>query len=302
MKNSISATLRRILRDTELETQISERRYSKKRLKQLIKDAPPVLSLRDALSSGSAVIAEIKECSPSQGRMRKENVCDAPFAYKSSRIVKAVSVLTNISHFGRGMTMERLKAIKEQTGKPVLRKDFIITEYQVLQARAFGADAILLMANILDAEELKRLAEIANGLKMDVLFEVHTPEEVEDLPRGLTSIVGINCRNFDSRGGFRIARFFREWFSAKHDKSVNLSRFEFIDKLPAKCVKVAESGVHAGNCVSVFEKGFDAALIGTSLLTDSRGISAALKDFENVLVPHLAPSRATRKAVEPALA
>src|SRR4051812_35565346 len=169
MKDNISATLRRILRDTDRETELSEHRHSKKRLKQLIKDAPPVVSLRHALSSGPGLIAEIKECSPSQGHMRKENILEAPLAYKRSRMVKAVSVLTNVSHFGRGMTMERLKAIKEQTGKPVLRKDFITTEYQVLQARAFGADAILLMANILDPDELKRLAENALALGMDIL-------------------------------------------------------------------------------------------------------------------------------------
>src|ERR1043166_1770166 len=280
MKNNISATLRRILRDTEKETAISEHRFSRKRLKQLIKDAPPVISLRDALSSSSGLIAEIKECSPSQGRMRQENVHDAPFAYKNSRIVKAVSVLTNVSNFGRGMTMDRLKAIKEQTGKAVLLRDFMITESQVLQARAFGADAILLMANILDADELKRLAEAALALHMDVLFEIHSPDELKDLPQELASIIGINCRNFDSRAGFQIARLLCEWLSTRNDKSVILSRFDLIDKLPANCIKIAESGVNAANCVSVFEKGFDAALVGTSLLTDSRGIFAALKDFE----------------------
>src|ERR1043166_8014651 len=157
MKTEISATLRGILADTCREIAEDKSRTSAADMKRMARDAAPVISVSAALSAGNALIAELKECSPSQGQMRPQNVAEAVAAYKHSPVVKAISVLTSWNHFGQNMRVERLAAIKEQTGKPVLRKEFMLEEYQVYQARAHGADAILLMANILDADELRRL-------------------------------------------------------------------------------------------------------------------------------------------------
>jgi indole-3-glycerol phosphate synthase len=212
--------------------------------------------------------------------MRPENVTDAPRAYKESAAVKAISVLTSWNHFGEGMRVERMRAIKEETSKPVLRKDFIIEEYQVYQARAYGADAILLMANILEAEEMRRLSDLASELGMDVLFETHEAVELKALPEK-ARIIGINSRNFQGgASNFTIARLLRRWLGSGRDRSVDLSRFNYAKELPERVIKVAESGVSAGNCAEVFALGFQAILVGTSLLMDSRGVTAALHDFE----------------------
>jgi len=214
--------------------------------------------------------------------MLEANVKDAPVAYRNSRVVKAVSVLTNRTHFGAGMTLKRFREVKQRVGKPVLRKDFITEEYQVFQSRAFGADAILLMANVLTREELQRLSDTAFELGMDVLFETHSEAELEDLPPRV-EVVGINCRNF-TNSSFRFARLLRDlWLFQTTDKSVKTARFEYVGKLPPNAIKVAESGVHAGNCAAVFSKGFHAVLVGTSLLIDPRGITKALQEFEGAL-------------------
>ena len=286
MKDSqLSATLRRILQDTRAEIEADKSQQSLKRLKQIIPHAPPLRSFHGALKEGRALIAEVKEESPSQGRMRPDNVAHCVDAYRDSKLVKALSVLTSRTHFGKNMTVDWMKSIKERVGKPVLRKDFIIEPYQIFQARAYGADAILLMANILTSEEMASLSEIAFELGLDVLFETHCPEEVKQLPPS-AKIIGINCRSF--KGGstnFKLARFMRQWLGTKNDQSVSRSRFDYIGELPPNTIKIAESGVSAETCEEVFAKGFHSILVGTSLLMDKRGVQAALEDFESRLLP-----------------
>jgi indole-3-glycerol phosphate synthase len=182
--------------------------------------------------------------------------------------------------------MERLAATKQQISKPVLRKDFIIEEYQIYQARAYGADAILLMANILDPDELQRLSATAFELGMDVLFETHCTAELDGLPSN-AKIIGINSRSFEgglSLSNFKISRLLRKLPGAGRDHSVDLERFGYVGKVPAQKIKVAESGISAANCRKVFSLGFHSVLVGTSLLMDPRGIAAALLDFESALL------------------
>src|SRR5205807_6358031 len=88
-----------------------------------------------------------------------------------------------------------ISKIKAQVPKPILRKDFIFEEYQVYEARAFGADALLLMANVLDRDAMRRLFDLSRELGMDVLFEAHTKEEIESIPEG-ARLYGINSRKF----------------------------------------------------------------------------------------------------------
>lgn len=282
MKTEISATLRKLLADTQQEIEFDKSRKSLKRIKQMSRDGLPVLSFSAALSPGNALIAEIKERSPSQGKMRPQNVREAARAYKESPVVKAISVLTSWKNFGPDMRVERLRAVKAQTGKPVLRKDFMLEDYQVYQARAYGADAILLMANILEPDELRRLSDLAFELGMEVLFETHRASELDDLPPA-ARIIGINCRNFEGGlrpANFAVSRFFRQWLGARRDQSINTNRFEYAGRIAGGKIKVAESGVSAENCRAVFALGFHAVLVGTSLLMNPRGVAAGLKDFE----------------------
>ncbi len=235
-------------------------------------DAPPARDFADALSTdGFGLIAEIKERSPSVGPMRAANVSDAAAAYEESTVVRALSVLTNEHHFG--MTIDRLAIVRSQVTKPVLRKDFIIDEYQIREARAFGADAVLLMANVLDAARLRGFHDLAQELGLAVLFEIHTPEEIAALPAD-ARIIGINSRKFKSTTGFVGSSG-----QSTKDFSLAFDAFELVDQLPSATIKVAESGLTPGNLSTVREK-FDVALIGTSLLRDERGIRAAIEEFE----------------------
>src|SRR5262249_36119707 len=108
MKTDISPTLRRILADTQKEIAQDKAGHDLGAVKSMVRDAPPVRSFSQALSSGNALIAELKEASPSQGKMRPENVAEALVAYKESPVVKAISVLTSWNHFGANMRVERL--------------------------------------------------------------------------------------------------------------------------------------------------------------------------------------------------
>lgn len=279
MAASAPTILDRILVDVRAEIDGAQRLRSLADLRAMIADAPPVRPLDAVLESSFGLIAEIKACSPSVGPMRAENVTEAPAAYEESPAVKALSVLTNERHFGG--SMGRLQEIRSMVSKPVLRKDFILEEYQVQEARAFGADAILLMASVLDASRLKGFHELALELGMEALFEVHDEEEVAALP-AQARIVGINSRRFkapEESAGFAAVG---GQGSSQKDFSIRLDTFDLVDRLPAGTIRVAESGLDAGNVASVAEK-FHAALVGTSLLRDPAGIRAGLTAFEEAL-------------------
>jgi indole-3-glycerol phosphate synthase len=279
MASSAPTILDRILADVRLEIDGAKRLRSLADLRGMIADAPPVCPLDAALEPSFGLIAEIKASSPSVGPMRAENVTEAPTAYEESPSVKALSVLTNERHFGG--SMGRLREIRSMVSKPVLRKDFILEEYQVREARAFGADAILLMASVLDAARLKGFHELALELGMEALFEVHDEEEVSALPTQ-ARIVGINSRRFkapEESAGFAAVG---GQGSSQKDFSIRLDTFDLVDRLPAGTIRIAESGLDAGNVASVAEK-FHAALVGTSLLRDPAGIRAGLSAFEEAL-------------------
>jgi indole-3-glycerol phosphate synthase len=243
-------------------------------LKRMIADAPPLRSFSGTLSNGFGMIAEIKRRSPSGGDMRQENVERAPAAYAKSPIVKCVSVLTNTIDFG--MAIEDLTNVKAQAPKPILRKDFILEEYQVYEARAFGADALLLMANVLNRENMRRLFELSQELGMDVVFEAHTKEEIESIPQG-AKLYGINSRKFKAS---------EQTFANSTkgpDLSVELDTFSLINYLPKDAIKIAESGVGPSKLGEVIQMGYDAVLVGTSLLKAKAGIESTLNDFEKAL-------------------
>ena len=203
--------------------------------------------------------------------MRQENVERAPAAYAKSTVVKCVSVLTNTVDFG--MAIEDLSKMKAQVPKPILRKDFILEEYQVYEARAFGADALLLMANVLTRDEMRRLFELSRGLGMDVLFEAHTREEIESIPEG-AKLYGINSRKFKAS-----AQTFTDSTKGA-DLSVELDTFALINHLPKHAIKIAESGVKPSKLPEVIQMGYDAVLVGTSLLKAVSGIESILNEFE----------------------
>ncbi|MEO8206282.1 MAG: indole-3-glycerol phosphate synthase TrpC [Chthoniobacterales bacterium] len=261
---------------TDVRREIADAKAARPEVELLrrIQVAPPVRSLADALSGDFGLIAEIKERSPSMGAMRAENIRDAAGVYEQSPLVRAISILTNETHFG--MNIGRLEKLRATLSKPVLRKDFMLEEYQVLEARAFGADAILLMANVLDAPRMQALYALTKDLGMDALFEIHTPEEILTLPSD-AKICGINSRKFKSTTGFLASGE-----SAEKDFSLEMSVFDLADRLPKGTLRIAESGLSPESIAEV-SRNFNAGLVGTSLLRDPRGVAGCLKDFETAL-------------------
>jgi indole-3-glycerol phosphate synthase len=255
-----------LLEATRRESQSRRRQEPLAELKAAVKDLPPPRGFsRRLVAQGFCLIAEVKRKSPSMGEMNPGGAGEIAAVhriYDRHPVVGAISVLTQEEHFGGNP--EVLRRIARETRKPVLRKDFILDEYEVYATRAMGADAMLLMTNVVpDRLRFQELHDLAVSLGLDVLCEVHLEAEVEILPK-TARLVGINSRNFASEARFGLSRITR---LAGKDFTTDLAAFELFEKLPAGGVTVAESGLNARNVRAVLGKyGFNAALVGTSLL------------------------------------
>jgi indole-3-glycerol phosphate synthase len=184
-----------------------------------------IQSLRDKNEQGlSAIIAEIKKASPSQGVIR-ENFDPVEIAQSYANAGAAcLSVLTDVDFF-QGHD-DYLVAARNACSLPVIRKDFIIDEYQIVEARTMGADCILLIVSALDDKALNHLHQVANDLGMDVLVEVHDQQELDRTVSLNLSLVGINNRNLRT-------------FETSLLTTINL-----LDQVPDGCTVVTESGIH----------------------------------------------------------
>ncbi|MBC8256678.1 MAG: indole-3-glycerol phosphate synthase TrpC [Candidatus Marinimicrobia bacterium] len=216
-----------------------------------IKGSQRLYAIRDFRSSlsryGMQIIAEIKRRSPSSGDiMADADPAAVAKAYEQNGAA-AISILTDQEYFGG--TLEFIQQVKEVSELPILRKDFIISEYQIWESFQAGADAILLIADAIDIELLSELYNLASGLGLHVLVETHNPEYLEAITILNPEIVGINCRNL------KTMETSVEWFE------------EVFSKLPKDCIKVAESGINLPiDLANISQIGYDAALVGTSLM------------------------------------
>jgi indole-3-glycerol phosphate synthase len=204
-------------------------------------------ALRKRSLAGRAIIAELKKASPSKGVIRAE--FDVPSLAKSLERGGAtcLSVLTEEKFFQGSLS--NLEVASTATQIPCLRKDFIVDEFQILEARAHRADAILLIAAALTDSELRRFNDEAHRLGLDVLCEVHTEEELDRVAALGCDAYGVNNRDLVS-------------FDVSLDVSLSLAA-----KLPAGAVHVAESGIHTADDLKQLRvAGFDAFLIGESLM------------------------------------
>jgi indole-3-glycerol phosphate synthase len=208
-------------------------------------------ALRQRAATGPAVIAEIKKASPSKGLIR--SAFDPSWLARRYRAggAAALSVLTDEPFF-QG-SLRNLEMASSATPLPCLRKDFIVDEYQIVEARAHRADAILLIAAALDISEMKRLAAAARSLTLDVLVEVHTAEELDCVldALGETGADAIGVNNRDLRT-----------FEVSAETSLAL-----VSRIPASVVRVTESGISTREDIARLRMaGFDAFLIGESLM------------------------------------
>ncbi len=219
-----------------------------KELRARINDTPPPRDFKEALAKpGISLIAEVKRASPSAGKIAA--IFQPRHLARSYQEggAAAVSVLTDDIYFGGKLS--DLKAAKEAVSLPVLRKDFILDEYQVYEARAAGADALLLIAEFLSSGRLARLLRLTHSLGMSALVEAHSQAGLEKSIASGAGILGINNRNLET---------------LQVDLNISL---ELLPLIPDGPIKVSESGIkYAANVASMARAGAGAILVGESLM------------------------------------
>jgi indole-3-glycerol phosphate synthase len=204
-------------------------------------------ALRAHSANGVAIIAELKKASPSKGLIRPDFSAAVLAPAMQSGGAAALSVLTDEPFFQGSLF--NLKAASNSTTIPCLRKDFIVDEYQIVEARAYGADAILLIAAALSDADLERLSKVARDYALDVLCEVHTREEATRIRYLGCSLVGVNNRDLGT-------------FDVRLETSLELAT-----ELPPDAVLVAESGIHnPADYARLRAAGYRAFLIGETFM------------------------------------
>jgi len=239
----------------------TKRRSSLAEVKARAADAGPARGFGKALSRSGAIrlIAEVKKASPSKGVIRGDfDPVRIAQAYEQAG-ASCISVLTEEKFFqGR---LEYLAAIRKAAGLPLLRKDFIIDEYQVYEARAAGADAVLLIAACLEKDQMAEYLGIAGQLGLDALVESHTYRELDKTLLAGATLVGINNRDLST-------------FTVSLDTTLDL-----LKDIPDDRIVVSESGIKTRDDVVKLEKaGVDAVLVGEGLMRE-KDIGKKMKEL-----------------------
>lgn len=215
----------------------------------------------------SGIIAEFKRKSPSKGMINgSASVEKVSIGYMQAG-ASALSILTDKEYFGGAN--EDLKIARKFNYCPIIRKDFIVDEYQIIEAKSIGADCILLIAAALEPTKLKSLAAFAKSLGLEVLMEVHDGEELERSLCDDLDLVGVNNRNLKT-------------FEVSVDTSLAL-----VNQIPNAFVKVSESGISDPKVMVELKKaGFDGFLIGENFMKSARPEQAAynfIKEYRKLL-------------------
>ena len=220
------------------------------RVLEKISEANPVLDVLPSLQSSKlSVIAEVKRSSPSKGALAEIlDPADLALSYQAGGAT-AVSVLTESRKFGGSLA--DLAAVRSVVNIPILRKDFMVDEYQIFEARAYGADIILLIVAALSDLQLSEYFALAKSLGMQVLVETHTLDEVERALLLDPEIIGVNARDLTTL-------------------KIDLDAFDRLAKaIPHGIVKVAESGISSlQDVISYRNSGAEAILVGEALVKD----------------------------------
>jgi len=254
----MSNILKEIVENKRKEIEVSKEKLSIDEIKKPLERSDR--SFYNLLKGKNNIIAEIKFKSPSAGEIREKNNFDE-IVECYDEYASSISVLTDEKYFGG--SLDYINKAKKLTKLPILRKDFIIDEYQVYESRYYGADAILLIASLLSKEEIDSLLEIARDLGMECLIEVSNKEELEKVLETKARIIGINNRDLKS-------------FDIDINKTSELKKLISEDK-----IVVAESGFCSKK--DILEAGTNAALIGTYLMK-SDNIKEALSSLHRCKV------------------
>ncbi len=259
--------LEKIIDHKREETKERMRLYPLELLKKSIHFSASCISLKQYVlrPDKSGIIAEFKRKSPSKGAINPYAAVEKISIGYMQAGASALSVLTDESFFGG--SNEDLETARKFNYCPVLRKDFIVDEYQVYETKAIGADAILLIAAVLSEEEISRFTALAHQLGMEVLLEFYAENEL-DVYVEKVDLVGINNRNLKN-------------FTVNFDHAIRMA-----EKLPANSIKIAESGIQTPEDVIRLKKaGFDGFLIGELFM---RAVSPemACRDFIRKIQKH----------------
>ncbi|MDC0498859.1 indole-3-glycerol phosphate synthase TrpC [Alphaproteobacteria bacterium] len=244
--------LKKICKDKRLEIEILKKKCSLNSLKKLISDQINKRNFKNTVINSSLerknfIIGEIKKASPSAGEIiHNYEPLEIAKIYEKAG-VKALSVLTEKNYF-KG-EIDHLSYIKQNTNIPILRKDFIIDEYQIYESKVYQADVILLIVSILSDDKLKRFLKIANELNLDCIIETHDENEINRALKLNYPILGINNRNLKN---------------LKTDLNNSVNLFTSISK---DYTVIAESGIKSSNDISMYnDLGIFNFLIGEAIL------------------------------------
>ena len=217
------------------------------------------LSLKqNLLHSSSGIIAEFKRKSPSLGWIHADADVKAITSGYSQNGVSGISILTDFPYFGG--TPEDLISARPNISCPILRKDFMIDEYQLFEAKSYGADVVLLIASALTTDECNNLAQKAKALGLETLLEIHNTQELSHISEYI-DLVGVNNRNLKT-------------FEVSIDASLSLA-----DKIPAEFIKISESGISSVESVKILrEVGYKGFLMGENFMKE-KNPAEALKNF-----------------------
>jgi len=251
--------LDQILADKQKEVAERKSLFPTKLLEQSVHYSGTPLSMCQYIQreDKSGIIAEIKRKSPSKGAINPHlDIEKTSIGYMQAG-ASGLSVLTDKKYFGG--SSDDLKKVRNFNYCPILRKDFIVDEYQIIEAKSIGADAILLIAAALDANQIKQYGALAKSLGLEVLLEVHNKEELESSINEHIDLLGVNNRNLKT---------------FKTDVAVSKSLAEAI---PNDFVKVSESGISRPETIAELKEfGFEGFLIGENFMkSGSPGKSAA---------------------------
>jgi indole-3-glycerol phosphate synthase len=257
--------LDKIVADKRHEVDLRKSLIPVKQLEQSVLFERQTISLaKKLMNSKTGIIAEHKRRSPSKSVINQNlNVFDIAKGYEDAGVC-GMSVLTDGKYFGG--SLDDLLTARASCNLPLLRKEFIIDEYQLLEAKAYGADVILLIAAILSRDEIKQFSEFAKSLNLDVLLEVHNEEELHKSIMPSLDMLGVNNRNLKT-------------FDVSLEISKSLSAL-----IPNNFIKVSESGISNIEAIKELQPyGYKGFLIGENFMkTDNAGESA--KQFINGLL------------------
>ena len=239
--------LSEIIANKRFEVDLQKQAISIEQLQEGISEAPVIRSMKQALaSSKSGVIAEFKRRSPSKGWIKQDARPEEIVLSYATAGASALSILTDEKFFGG--SLKDIRTARPLVEIPILRKDFIIDEYQLYQAKIVGADAVLLIAAALEQERCNELTEKAHSLGLEVLLEIHSPEELSYINEKI-DMVGINNRNLGT-------------FFTNVENS-----FRLAGQLPQDAVLVSESGISDPEIVKRLRTaGFRGFLIGETFM------------------------------------